>query len=167
MPKTIQNKALANTDLTFGGALVRGDAEGRFEVPDDIAEKLCKTPGWKATDTKPVAEGSVDPVARLRAVTGGAAPAPTPAAAPAAAPPVAEPPAATIAPTEPPAAPPPAEPEVEGSGDPDLSKMTKVELLSTAAEYGIELTALQRRMTVDELRAHLDSQLYESDGEPA
>lgn len=92
-------------------------------------------------------------------------PAPTTAAAPSA--PVAEVPA-----------PPPAPPEIETTGpvdeveetaeteapeEIDLGPMTKNELLATAAEYEIEVSAELKKGKVENLRAYLDKQLFSGD----
>lgn len=179
--KTIQNKALANTDLMLGKELVRGDSEGRFDVSDEMADMLTKTPGWELSVT--VKESAKDPVARLRQVAEGAkpkAPAP-PAPAATRSPRAVRAPAADVpagAPAEPAAAtPPPAAPETptepeqpaEGAptadDGPDLSTLDAAGLIKVAEEYGIKLTKARREGPVEELRKYLDEQLYEP--EPA
>ena len=189
--KTIQNKALADTDLMLGKELVRGDSEGRFEVDDAMADMLTKTPGWKESETAPAKDPARDPVEKLRQATGRAPAAPTPAgstkAAPAAtrspravrataavetaAPSPPPPPAAPSAPAAPAAAPtPPAEPEAasepeQADAGPDITTLDAAGLIRVAEDYGIKLTKARREGPVEELRKYLDEQLYEP--EPA
>lgn len=153
---TIQNKALANTNLILGKTLARGDAEGRFEVPEEIAAMLVETPGWARSETGPQFADGGDPVAALRARRDAPAPAPVPA------------PPSPLPPTQPPPAPTPAPAPTEAasgtpeaSDGPDLSKLDREGLLKTAAEYGVRLTRNQKQGDLDELRAYIDKQLYE------
>ena len=156
--KRIQNHSYANTGLAVRGTTYQGDAKGVFEMEDTHADQILETRGWAEVSSK-VAKKPDGPLA----------PAATPAEPPAAS----EPAAAPGEPPEPPAEEgSPAAPEapVEGTqggeeepGEgPDLSAMTtKKQLLDVAAEYGVELTAEQKKLPVDELRKVIDSGLYE------
>jgi hypothetical protein len=176
MPKTIQNHALADCELVIGGETVRGDAEGRFTVPDEWAAKVLGTPGWRASAIGPEKRSKPDPVAAIR--ERAAAP-PQPAPPPPAPEPEpareddtpAETPTAKAA-SEPAAAPEPAAdaeaatepaPADEGGDEeegPDLEELDKKGLLAVAEKYGIEVTKAQSRGKVADLRAYLDDQLY-------
>jgi len=184
----IQNKNLANSELVLPGGLVpRGDDEGIFEVPDNIGAVLCETTGWSKTDKPPKKLEEIDPVAalrELRRLRGEGVPpihqppppvtaAPTTPQPPSLVSPAPAPAPTTPAPAaEPMADVPTAEPELESEADseaddegPDLTSMTKAQLIDVASEYGIELSAELKKGKVDDLRAYLDKKLYgESEG---
>jgi len=141
----VRNQNLAGASLRLrNGALVRGDAEGYFEVSDDDGKALCATPGWsipkkaRDLDVAPAVETAPKPVP--------APPSPPEAPQPAVAP-VPEPP-------EQPEQPDPTEGLEEG---PDLDAMTKAELLTTAEEYAIEV---DDSLTKAQIRKILDKAIY-------
>jgi hypothetical protein len=179
----IKNENMANVELRLpNGKAPKGDPEGIFEVPDDIGKALCDTPGWAETDQAPQKVEEIDPVAalkelrRLQAAQAGQGapvpPAPITAVPSAPKPPVPPAPAPAPAPEpEPPATdtaetvgPPPDDQNDSGESDPeegpDLTSMTKNELLATAVEYGIELSAEQKKGKVGDLRKYIDKKLY-------
>lgn len=54
-----------------------------------------------------------------------------------------------------------ADPEPEEAQEVDFDGMTKAEMIATAEEYGVDLDDLGSRPTKDEIRAKLESELYE------
>ncbi len=178
----IMNANMAGTSIRLAnGHTVIGDPQGIFEVPDEIGERMVATPGWEQTDTKP-APVSVpgDPIAELRArmdameknqgASAGAHFEPTPPAPGTSeateAPAQPEAPATDTAAQEPSEAPetPDTEPAPDGESDgeetgPDLSEMTKAQLLAVAEEYEVEVPAATKRK-VEDLRAFLDKEIY-------
>ncbi|MCZ6868097.1 MAG: hypothetical protein O7G84_01175 [Gammaproteobacteria bacterium] len=68
--KNVQNKALANTVLSIGGASYTGDHGGVFAMDGAHADMLLATPGWSNSARGPEeAPAAFDPVA---AMAGGA-----------------------------------------------------------------------------------------------
>jgi hypothetical protein len=116
--------------LRYAGTMVTGDAQGVFEMPDQDGEFLCATPGWSLCVPKSARAIDDAPPAPAKS-----APKPTAAVAPKA---------------------PEPEPEPEEEG-PDLSLMTKAQLIETAAEYKI---AIDPKATKAELLELIDSEIY-------
>ena len=162
--KNVVNRNMANTELNVSGKVYMGDATGVYAMEDEHADRVLQMPGWADADAAPVAPEDVDPVGDLRTQVPAAAP-PAPAAE-------AAPPApAEAAPTEPPPAPEetpaetPEEPEEEDQG-PDLEAATSKKALQVIAdEYGVKLSAKQKKLGVPEIRAILDKEIYGEGGD--
>jgi hypothetical protein len=156
----IQNSNMNGVELRLrNGATVIGDPEGIFEVDDETGLILLQTKYWKETDKAPQQQEDIDPVAalkKLKAMQGSNQTLHTPPQPPA---PVTAAPAPAPAPVTPePAEPEPPEPPAEEG--PDLSTMSKSQLLAVAEEYEIAISPDLRKGKVDNLRAHLDKELY-------
>lgn len=142
----IRNPNLAHTQLQLrNGSVVTGDAEGIFDVPEDVALVLLKSPGWTGIrHARPIGAVSDKP-----SVTAPLLPPPPP---PVLVPEVVEP-EPIVAPEPPPVAP-PAEDEEDG---PELEGMNRDQLLAVAKQYGVEVNP---RWGTEKLRTLLDKTIY-------
>jgi hypothetical protein len=127
----VQNRVYAGTAVSVRTASYDGDADGVFDMADEHAAMVLTMQGWAKATTK-----SAKPIV----------------AAPIVAAPVAAEPAAVEV---------EAEPAVEAVEGPDLQAITtKAEMLRVAAQYNVDLSSAQRRLSVDELRVIVDAAIY-------
>lgn len=147
----VQNPNLAGKELLlrYSGKLVKGDADGVFDVPEKDGRFLLDNGDtWRQPKkAKPVAAPKT------------AAEAPKPPKAPE---PKAAPEPAPEAKPEPAAAADDAESADDAEEGPDLDSMTKGQLLKTAEEYGID--SVTRHMSKNDIKAVLDREIYGEEG---
>lgn len=142
----IQNESLKGKRVIIGSQAYTGDANGVFSLDANDAKRVVGTPGWISSKTAADQKAGADPTALLKERRAEAPPKAAPEA-----PKVEAEPDHTKA-----------EPEAEPEADdgPDLDSMGKEDLLATALEYGVELTAAHKKLKVAELRKHIDAEIY-------
>ncbi len=164
--KNVKNKGYAGSKLSVGGTAYEGDDDGVFAMKDEHADRVLGTRGWSPSETSPQPRSGVGGVDGLRgkaaavldkgisAVRKGLSALEARMAS------VED----RVTSLESGGV------EASNSGDegeakkegPELDGMTKQQLLDTAVEWKVELTAEQQKMRVDDLRAHLDAAIYKT-----
>lgn len=161
--KNIKNKGCAGSKISVGGKTYVGDADGVFAMEDAAARQLLETPGWSVSDKPPglTSDGGVDGIrgkavsaleATVAALRKGLASLVTRVTALEA--------ALEGALKDSAAANGGGAEDGPAKKGPELEGMTRAQLMEAADTWEVTLTAEQQKMRVDELRAHLDTEIY-------